>query len=220
MSNEPSLYDRIRTAILNGEYRSGDALVETAVAEAFGVSRTPVREAFLRLEHDGLLQHNGRKLVVYEPAPQEVLEIYDCLIVLEGMAAQWASRMSTDYDRAMMRRAQGEMAELRDATPAEMLAADHAFHVSIWEASHNAVLRDLLERLMVHIRRYPEPGVSQPGRWEEALQEHRSILEAIEKRDESAAREAAMAHTTAARNLRLDMIPRRANHGASARSRA
>lgn len=220
MSTDLSLYDRIRTAILNGEYRPGDTLVETLVAKAFGVSRTPVREAFLRLEQDGLLQHNGRKLMVHEPTPQEVLEIYDCLIVLEGMAAQWASRMSTDYDRAVMRRAQGEMAELRDKRPAEMLAVDHAFHVSIWQASHNAALCDLLERLQVHIRRYPEPGVSQPGRWDEAIQEHRSILEAIEARDESAARKAGMAHTTAARNLRLDMIAQAAKHGSSAGSLA
>lgn len=219
MAEEPSLYQLLRRAILNGNYRPGDVLVETAVAEAFGVSRTPVREAFSRLEQDGILQRNGRKLVVYEPTPQVVLEIYDCLTVLEGMAAQWAAAMSNDYDMAVMQRALDEMVALEDRTPARMAAVGHAFHVSVWRASHNATLCDLLERLMVHIGRYPEPTVSQPGRWDDAIQEHRTILAAIEARDEEAAKEATIAHTTSARNLRLDMIARDAGRRPAARSR-
>ncbi|XAS74230.1 GntR family transcriptional regulator [Micrococcaceae bacterium Sec5.1] len=220
MPADPSLYERLRTAIMYGGYRPGDVLIETSVAEEFGVSRTPVREAFRRLEQDGLLQRNGRKLVVHEPTPQEALEIYDCLTVLEGMAAQWAARMSTDYDMAVMRRMHGQMVELRERNPADMAAMDHAFHVSVWQASHNATLCDLLERLMVHIRRYPEPAVAQPGRWEEAIQEHRTILDAIEAGEDVAAKEASIAHTTSARNLRLEMITQGSGYGADTPARA
>lgn len=220
MVDVPSLYKLLRGAILNGKYRPGHVLIETAVADAFGVSRTPVREAFSRLEQDGILQRNGRKLVVYEPTPQEAVEIYDCLTVLEGMAAQWAATMSNDYDMAVMRRALDEMVTLDDRTPAAMAAIGHAFHVSVWQASHNATLVDLLERLMLHLGRYPEPTVSQPDRWDEAIQEHRTILLAIEARDEPAAKEATIAHTTSARNLRLDMIARDAGRGATARNQA
>lgn len=203
---EGGLYERLRTAILNGEYRPGAVLVETAVADAYGVSRTPVREALRRLEQDGILQRNGRQLSVHATTPQEVLEIYDCRIVLEGMAAEWAARMRTDYDMAMMQRALGQMIDRADRTPAEMADTNHVFHDSMWQASHNATLCDLLERLEIHIRRYPEPTVSQPGRWDEAVREHRAILDAIALRDETTAKRLGIAHMTAARDLRLAMI--------------
>jgi DNA-binding GntR family transcriptional regulator len=211
MTGEGSLYERLRAAILNGEYRPGAALAETVVAEAYGVSRTPVREALRRLEQDGILQRNGRQLTVHATTPQEVLEIYECRIVLEGMAAEWAARMRTDYDMAIMQRALGQMIQLADEAPAAKSATNHVFHDTMWRASHNATLYDLLERLEIHIRRYPEPTVSQPGRWAEAVEEHRAILEAIAARDEAAAKRLSIAHMTAARDLRLAMI--RDGHG-------
>lgn len=211
VAGEASLYERLRAAILNGQYRPGAVLVETVLADAYGVSRTPVREALRRLQQDGILQSNGRQLTVHATTPQEVLEIYDCRIVLEGMAAEWAARMRTDYDMAMMQRALTQMTNLADHIPAEMTVINHVFHDSMWKASHNATLYDLLDRLEVHIRRYPEPTVSQPGRWDEAVKEHQLILDAIAVRDEAAARDLSIAHMAAARDLRLAMI--REGHG-------
>jgi DNA-binding GntR family transcriptional regulator len=204
--SDASLYERLRAAILDGQYRPGAALGETAVAETYGVSRTPVREALRRLEQDGILQRSGRQLTVRATSPEEVLEIYDCRIVLEGMAAQWAARMRNDYDMAMMHRALRQMENLEGAKPSEMTATNYVFHDSLWRASHNATLYDLLERLEVHIRRYPEPTVSQPGRWDEAVREHQAILDAITVHDENRARELSVAHMTAARDIRLAMI--------------
>jgi DNA-binding GntR family transcriptional regulator len=200
------LYERLRTAILNGHYRSSTALVETALANEYGVSRTPVREALRRLEQDGMLQRVGRQLVVRVTTPEEVLEIYDCRIVLEGMAAEWAARQRTDYDLALLESAQESMAQHVGRSPAEMAAINHVFHVRLWRASHNSTLHDLLERLEVHIRRYPEPTVSRPGRWEAAVAEHAGILQAIRDRDADLARSLSSAHMAAARDLRLKMI--------------
>ena len=200
------LYERLRTAILNGRYRASTALVETALAQEYGVSRTPVREALRRLEHDGMVQRVGRQLVVRVTTPEEVLEIYDCRIVLEGMAAEWAARQRTDYDLALLENAQETMAQLSSSSPAEMSAINHVFHARLWKASHNATLSDLLERLEVHIRRYPEPTVSRPGRWESAVAEHAAILEAIRDRDAERAGRLSSAHMAAARDLRLKMI--------------
>jgi DNA-binding GntR family transcriptional regulator len=206
VASDVSLYERLRAAILDGQYRPGAALVETAVAETYGVSRTPVREALRRLEQDGILQRSGRQLTVHATTPEEVLEIYDCRIVLEGMAAEWAARMRTDYDMAVMQRAHRQMENLKDAKPSEMTATNQVFHDSLWRASHNATLYDLLDRLEVHIRRYPEPTVSQPGRWDEAVREHQAILDAVIARDEDRARKLSVAHMTAARDIRLAMI--------------
>jgi DNA-binding GntR family transcriptional regulator len=200
------LYERLRAAILNGDYRPSAVLVEKVLAEAYGVSRTPVREALRRLEQDGMLQRVGRQMVVRVTTPQEVLEIYDCRIVLEGMAAEWAARHRTDYDLALLENAQQRMERGASGTPAELSAVNHVFHDRLWQASHNATLCDLLARLEVHIRRYPEPTVSRPGRWAEAVEEHAAIVEAIRRGDAEQARTLSSAHMAAARDLRLRMI--------------
>ena len=191
---------------MNGELRPGRPLVETAMAKAFGVSRTPVREALRRLEQDGIVQRVGRQLVVRVTTPEEVLEIYDCRVVLEGMAAQWAARHRTDYDLALLERSLALMAQQQDRTPVEMVRTNQVFHDQLWISSHNSTLCDLLDRLEVHIRRYPEPTVSQPGRWQTAMAEHRAILDAIRQRDAELAGQLSSAHMTASRDLRLQMI--------------
>lgn len=191
---------------MNGEMRPGTPLVETAMAKAFGVSRTPVREALRHLEQDGIVQRVGRQLVVRVTTPEEVLEIYDCRVVLEGMAAQWAARHRTDYDLALLERSLTLMAQQQDRTPVEMVRTNQIFHDQLWISSHNSTLCDLLDRLEVHIRRYPEPTVSQPGRWETAMAEHRAILDAIRQRDAELAGQLSSAHMTASRDLRLQMI--------------
>ncbi|MCU1570176.1 MAG: GntR family transcriptional regulator [Naasia sp.] len=201
-----SLYNQLRTAVLNGEYRPGAVLVESAVAETYRVSRTPVREALRALEKDGILQQRGRHLVVRVTTLEEVMEIYDCRIVLEGVAAGWAARTRTDNDLRLLELALEHMRNASGAAPFEKATVNHAFHDRMWRASHNSTLVDLLARLEVHIRRYPEPTVSQPGRWEEALDEHAGILDAIRKRDEVTATRLSQEHMAAARELRLRMV--------------
>lgn len=206
MEGREHLYERLRAAILDGEFRPGAVLAETQLAEQFGTSRTPVREALGRLEQDAIIHRVGRQLRVRPTTPAEVLEIYDCRIVLEGMAAQWASRMRSDYDMALLEGALHRMESLTDSTPHAMSRTNQEFHVALWRASHNSTLCDLLQRLEAHIRRYPEPTVSQPGRWSRAIEEHRAILAAIRNRDEDQARELSSSHMRAARDLRLSMI--------------
>jgi len=87
-----------------------------------------------------------------------------------------------------------------------MAATNHVFHNRLWKASHNSTLCDLLVRLEVHTRRYPEPTVSQPGRWETAVAEHAAILDAVRERDPDRARSLSSSHMAAARDLRLRMI--------------
>ena len=210
--DQRSLYHRLRTAILNGEFPPGAILVETVVAESYGVSRTPVREALLALQKDGILQYDGRHLMVRVTTLEEVMEIYDCRIVLEGVAAGWAARTRTDNDLILLDLALNEMAHAGDRTPSELATINHAFHDRLWRSSHNATLVDLLARLEVHIRRYPEPTVSQPGRWEEAVAEHTAIIEAIRDQDEELARRLSSEHMAAARDLRLQMVRDTAGH--------
>ncbi|RNE63965.1 GntR family transcriptional regulator [Cryobacterium tepidiphilum] len=201
-----SLYAQLRTAVFNGEFRPGTILVEAAVAESYGVSRTPVREALRALEKDGILQYRGRHLMVRVTTLEEVMEIYDCRIVLEGTAAGWAARARTDNDLVLLELALNEMVKAADSSPYEQASVNHAFHDRLWRASHNATLVDLLSRLEVHIRRYPEPTVSRPGRWTHVLEEHAAIIEAVRSQNEEEAARLGREHMAIARDLRLRMV--------------
>src|ERR1700754_1808293 len=85
---QPTPYERLKQAILDGELVPGQQLVEISLAQWCQVSRTPIREALSRLEQDGLALRTDRGLVVRERSPEEILDIYDTRIVLEAMAAR------------------------------------------------------------------------------------------------------------------------------------
>src|SRR5690606_26282547 len=81
-------YDKIRDAIVSGELAGGTPLTESSLAAWCGVSRTPIREALLRLEQDGLIVRTERGPVVRSRSPEEILDIYEVRIALEATAAR------------------------------------------------------------------------------------------------------------------------------------
>ena len=202
----PSLYHLLLEEILEGDRRPGEVLVESALGQRFGVSRTPIREALRMLEQDGVLERVNRGMRVRQTSSEEVLEIYGVRIILEAAAARDAATQRSDYDLANLDRILRSMGEARTATPQEMAAINRSFHRAIWQAARNRTLADLLERLAVHLRRYPATTYLRPGRWEEALEEHRMLLEAIRLGDPDGSAEVAEKHMWAARDVRLDMI--------------
>ncbi len=202
----PSLYHQLLEEVLEGDLRPGEILVESALGKRFGVSRTPIREALRMLEQDGVLERVNRGMRVRQTSSEEVLEIYGVRMILEAAAARDAAIRRTDYDLANLDRILRSMGEARTATPQQMAAINRSFHGAIWQAARNRTLSDLLERLAVHLRRYPATTYIRPGRWEEALEEHRSLLEAIRRQDPDAAGHVAEKHMWASRDVRLDMI--------------
>lgn len=197
-------YEIIRDAIVEGTFPPGSQLVEVAIAELCGVSRTPAREALTRLEQDGLVERGPRGLIVRERSPEQILDIYATRLVLEATAARLAAERHTEFDKLRFEKYLDNCERADRSKPSELANANSIFHQSIWEASKNASLIDLLNRLRMHLARYPETTLSYPGRWEEALHEHREIIEAITKRDGDAAAEAATRHFNRAREIRLE----------------
>src|SRR5579871_2942489 len=202
----PSLYHQLLEEVLEGDLRPGEILVESSLGKRFGVSRTPVREALRMLEQDGVLERVNRGMRVRQTSSEEVLEIYGVRTILEAAAARDAATRRTDYDLAILDRLFETMGKERTAPPQEMAAINRSFHRAIWQAARNRTLSDLLERLAVHLRRYLATTYTQPGRWEEALEEHRLIFESIRTGESVAAAELSEKHMWAARNTRLDMI--------------
>jgi DNA-binding GntR family transcriptional regulator len=196
-------YETIKQAILRGELAPGQPLIETALAEWCEVSRTPIREALTKLEHDGLVDRTDRGVVVRMRSPDEILDVYETRLVLEATAARVAADRRTTRDVHLLRQAlqRGDVAS--DSEPLALVEANRQFHTLVWRASHNECLQDLLERLSLHLVRYPATTLAYPGRWAVACEEHTALVDAIEARDGAAAHDLALQHFTEARDIRL-----------------
>jgi DNA-binding GntR family transcriptional regulator len=194
----------VKQAIIRGELEPGQQLVETALAEWCQVSRTPIREALSRLVQDGLAERSDRGLIVRRRSPEEILDIYETRIVLEATVGRFAAERRTEFDVRTLRRLMERAREVT-ADDERKVEVNRLFHQAMWRASHNESLLDLLERLNLHLARYPATTLSYPGRWEQAKSEHAAIVDAVESRDEAKAYELALAHFTRARDIRLQL---------------
>ncbi|MGH8994813.1 MAG: GntR family transcriptional regulator [Acidimicrobiales bacterium] len=200
-----SVYDQLRRDILSGERPPGSALVETALADHYGVSRTPIREALSQLRQNGLVERNGRGLAVRKQSPEEILEIYEVRIPLEELAARSAAARRTEFDLARLARVHRDMQELETDDRAARATVNRAFHRQIWIAGHNRTLIDLLERINDQLHRHPESPLGFPGRWEQVLLDHEELIAAIDDQQPDLAGELAAHHMKAGRNIRLQM---------------
>ena len=201
-----SPYEWLKAAILSGQFAPGQPLVETALAEGYGVSRTPIREALRRLQQDGLIDRTERGMVVRERSPEEILDIYDTRLVLEAMAGRVAADRRTAYDLRGLRVWLERGREVDSSDEEALVEVNLGFHSTIWRASHNESLIDVLQRLNLHLARYPGTTLSSPGRWEQAQSEHEALTDAIEERDADRAHEIGWQHFLRARDIRLRLF--------------
>ena len=138
------VYEQLRQRIVSGDIPPGERLTEIALAEEFGISRTPVREALRRLEQDGLAERAARGMRVRERSPNEILEIYEVRILLEGAAARAAAIRRTPLDVARLEQLHEHMVKTEPVDAQAMEAANRRFHEMVWATSHNSTLIDLL----------------------------------------------------------------------------
>ncbi|GAB3061737.1 GntR family transcriptional regulator [Intrasporangium mesophilum] len=199
-------YEMLKQAILSGALEPGEPLVETALAAWCGVSRTPIREALRRLQQDELIERSSRGFTVRTRSPEEILDVYSVRTVLEATAAGMAAERRDEHDLRLLHWALGKGAQTAADGVDELVEANQAFHHAVWRASHNKPLVDLLERLHLHLGRYPGTTLKVPGRWESARDQHQALVDAIERRDAAAAHDIAMRHFQDARDIRLSLF--------------
>lgn len=200
-----SIYEGLRDEIVSGEHRPGEPLRENKLAEHFGTSRTPVREALRRLEQDGFVEHGARGMYVRVSNPEEILEIYEVRIVLEAAAARGAAEVRTDLDLVRLQQVHESMSRMPTDAPDRLADINRRFHRCVWQASHNGTLVNMLQRLDVPLERYRGTTLARGDRWRQVLREHAILLTAIRDSDSSHASDVAQAHMTRARDNRLQM---------------
>ena len=196
-------YTLILDAIEGGVYKPGDRLVESELAERFGVSRTPVREALQRLETQAMLTRDGRSLIVASLDHNQLSELYAVRTELEGLAARLAARHATEEECRVLRSMVEEDKALLGGDPKALSRANKRFHKQIHLASHNRFLVQQLDLVHRSMALMTITSFAAEGRDGPALAEHDRIVAAIEARDGEAAYAALKAHISKAYETRL-----------------
>ena len=195
-------YALILDAIDRGQYRPGDRLVESELAERFGTSRTPVREALQRLETQALVARDGRSLIVASLDHDQMAELYAVRTELEALAARLAARHAAPEEvRVLAALVDEDRARLDDA--AALAQANRRFHAQIHRASHNRFLVAQLDLVRRSMALMASTSLAVPGRGAAALEEHAAIVAAIGARDEDGAAAALRVHLSRAFEVRL-----------------
>jgi DNA-binding GntR family transcriptional regulator len=195
-------YSLILEAIDVGIYKPGDRLVESDLAEQFGVSRTPIREALQRLETQSLLVRDGRSLIVASLDHNQMAELYVVRRELEGLAARLAARHATAEEVQVLRdMVEDDLALIND--PAALARANRRFHTQIHLASHNRYLVQQLDLVHRSMALMATTSLAVEGRGQIALSEHEAIVAAIAAHDEDAAYAALKEHISVAFVTRL-----------------
>jgi len=192
-------YAALKNAIVAMDiYRSRDdiRLDERKLAQDFGISRTPVREAMAQLESEGFVRLVPRRgIYVVRKTKREVIEMITAWAALESMAARLITQNASDPEIAGLRKmfatfVNGKLRAHLD----EYSDVNIEFHQSIIKLSHNAVLIDLAENLFTHMRMIRRKTIVEQDRADRSIRDHMNIIEALEARATDRAEELVRDH--------------------------
>ena len=200
------IFEQLQNEILSGKYKKGELLSEAKLSEELGVSRTPVREAVRRLEQEHILDDTSRGLVVVGISAEDMLDMYDIRIQLEGQAAARAAKNITDEQLAEMQ----EIVDLQkfytdkdgDASlkSNNIRDMDSKFHELLYQASGSVVFHDTLSSIHKKIIKFRKASVSDQSRARHSCEEHAAILDALRTHEPELARSRAVQHIINARD--------------------
>lgn len=186
------VYDRLRLAIVSGELKPGARLVEAQVSRNLSVSRTPLREAFRRLERERLVEREPRGGVRVSPVSiAELQHLTEIRLVIERKAGRdaanrMAARRMNAADEEIFARMDGLLEEMeRYADSSKMqdyLRVGREFHTCIYELSGNPWCTHIMAQVLDALERYR--WTVPPERFDDAIGEHAAILDAIRSGDE------------------------------------
>ena len=175
------ILETIRESILRGTLRPGEKVPEPELAERFGISRTPIREAFRQLESEGFLTVVPRKgAVVTDLSERDVEEFYSIKSILEGYAARMAAEKLSDKDIERLNAINERLEQLaRENDVKTFFRVHNEFHDLFIRAAGNDKLAELIGQLVLKFNRLRMTSLSLPGRMEISVLEHKKIIEAF-----------------------------------------
>ncbi|GJD51181.1 hypothetical protein OPKNFCMD_3933 [Methylobacterium crusticola] len=196
MNHAQRLRQTIEDEIVDGVLRPGDRLDEVQLAERFGVSRTPIREALLQLAVTGLIEVKPRRgAVVSTPDPARLLEMFETMAEVEASCGRLAARRLTPEHQAALTAALEACrlaAESQDTTA--YYAENAVFHAVIYRASRNGFLCEQASALSRRLAPFRRIQLRARNRLGQSFAEHAGAVEAILAGDESLAAERLRAH--------------------------
>ncbi len=190
------LKTKIEEFIATGVYSPGMKLDETELADSFGVSRTPVREALIKLSSAGLVELRPRRgAVVTSIDPTRLFEMFEVMAELEAICAKLAARRITDAELQRLINTH-KACEKKDiiTNPDEYYKKNEEFHLALYNACHNSFLIEQAIALHKRLSPYRRLQLRVRDRIQSSLSEHKAILDAIASGDAEKAAEMARGH--------------------------
>lgn len=183
------VFNTLRRAILRGELKPGERLMEIQLANKLGVSRTPIREAIRKLELEGLVLMIPRKgAEVAEITEKNLRDVLEVRCALEELAVQLACDRIEKEEVSELHAAADHFRDVLDSDDITLIAqADEAFHDVIFTATDNGRLIQLLNNLREQMYRYRIEYLKKKECYPQLLSEHKAIIEAIESHDKEKA---------------------------------
>jgi DNA-binding GntR family transcriptional regulator len=190
------IYSDLRSELVSLQRRPGEAISEAEIALSFGVSRTPVREAILKLSDEGLLEIFPQSGIFVSRIPIDALP--EAIIIrkaLEETTARLAAERATSSQILALRSVLERQREASAAGDSETFhQADELFHATIAEVAGYPGIWKFIQQVKIHVDRYRRLTLPQPGRIPKVITEHEAIVTAIEAHEPERARRAMEAH--------------------------
>jgi DNA-binding GntR family transcriptional regulator len=197
MSLHDQLVAKVREMIVDGELQAGAPLPERMLCETFGVSRTPLREAFKILASEGLIELRSHRTPVITPINRaEIANLFDVMVALDGSAGLKAATLATDEDIERLNAMHARLVQLhREAARTAYFRLNQEIHVEITKLAGNPVLLNIWTTLHANIFRARAVANYDARRWTESVGEHEVFMALLRKRDASGFAAALSAHT-------------------------
>lgn len=176
------VYDTLKERILKGHYSSGQRLITDDLAKEFNVSRMPIREALQQLEAAtglvSLIPHKGATVV--ETSEEDLVEVFQIRVALESLAARLACPNINDSQIDQLEALNQKIIDMKHTDDEEHFQEINLdFHSRLWKAANSPRLETMLRSLYDASRNYRYISLKLPGRFEEIVQEHREIINAL-----------------------------------------
>lgn len=207
--NSSIAVEKLRTLIFSGELGAGTDHLESELASALGMSRTPVREAVLILESQGLLEVRPRKGVRIKPlSPSDMAEIYDILTELESLAASDAAKRNLSaQDLSRLARAIDTMDQALKSNDREKWAqADEQFHGELVRLGGNSRVQSIAAMMSDQVRRARTVTLYMRPAPDQSNADHRGVFDAIKRGDADAAHRIHRAHRMNAKKVLTELL--------------